>query len=49
MDYKTMLKEFLEFIGWDTKTTIPSEGALKKLGMDFLIDDMKKVNVPAAA
>ena len=48
VDYKTMLSEFLEFVGWDTSTTVPSEEALKKLGMEFLIDDMKKVNVPAA-
>ena len=48
VDYKTMIKEFLEFVGWDTNTTVPSEESLKKLGMDFLIEDMKKVNVPAA-
>ena len=48
VDYKTMIKEFLEFVGWDTNTTVPSEETLKKLGMDFLIEDMKKVNVPAA-
>jgi aldehyde:ferredoxin oxidoreductase len=47
VDYKTMINEFLEYVGWDTKTTVPSEESLKKLGMDFLIDDMKKVNVPS--
>ena len=48
VDYKTMIREFLELVGWDTRTTIPSEEALKKLGMDFLVDDMKKASVPAA-
>jgi len=48
VDYKTMIREFLEYVGWDTATTIPAEQTLKRLGMDFLIEDMKKANVPAA-
>ncbi len=47
VDYKTLIREFLETIGWDTKTTVPSDDTLRKLGMQFLVDDMKKVNVPA--
>jgi aldehyde:ferredoxin oxidoreductase len=44
VDYKTMTAEFLQELGWDQNTTVPSEESLRKLGMDFLIDDMKKVD-----
>jgi hypothetical protein len=27
-------------------STIPDDESLRKLGMEFLIDDMKKANVP---
>ena len=47
VDYRTMLREFLEYIDWDTRTTVPSEGSLRKLGMEFLIEDMAGVQVPA--
>jgi aldehyde:ferredoxin oxidoreductase len=47
VDHTTMNKEFLELVDWDTRTTVPSEESLKKLGMDFLVEDMSKVNVPA--
>lgn len=47
MDYKTLIKEFLEAIGWDAQTSVPSDETLQKLGMQFLVDDMKKVDVPA--
>ena len=40
--------EYLEFVGWDVNSTIPSDDSLRKLGMEFLIEDMKKVNVPGA-
>jgi membrane-bound lytic murein transglycosylase B len=40
-----MTAEFLQELGWDKNTTVPSEESLRKLGMDFLIEDMKKVNV----
>jgi aldehyde:ferredoxin oxidoreductase len=49
IDYKTFIREFLELVGWDTHTTVPSEESLRRLGMDFLIADMSKVDVPAAA
>jgi len=45
VDYKTLRKEFLEFIGWDTATTVPGEKSLRNLGMDFLVEDMSKVTV----
>ena len=46
VDYKTLIREFLEAIGWDTDTAVPSDETLQKLGMQFLVDDMKKVSVP---
>jgi aldehyde:ferredoxin oxidoreductase len=49
VDYKIMNREALELAGWDTHTTVPSEQSLRKLGMDFLIDDISAVNVPAVA
>jgi aldehyde:ferredoxin oxidoreductase len=45
VDYRTMLCEFLEHIGWDTRTTVPSEESLRMLGMEFLIGDMASVQV----
>jgi aldehyde:ferredoxin oxidoreductase len=32
-----MAREYLELVGWDTDTTVPSEESLQELGMDFLI------------
>jgi aldehyde:ferredoxin oxidoreductase len=46
VDYKALTREFLELVDWDARTTVPSEGSLRKLGMDFLIDDMSKVDSP---
>jgi aldehyde:ferredoxin oxidoreductase len=43
VDYKTLSAEFLEELGWDTRTTIPTEDSLRRLGMDFLIEDMAKL------
>lgn len=45
IDYKTLCKEFLEFIGWDTETTVPREESLGKIEMNFLAKDMSGVNV----
>lgn len=47
VDYKVMIKEFLEQIGWDTSTSVPTDATLHKLGLDFLIEDLKSVDVPA--
>jgi aldehyde:ferredoxin oxidoreductase len=47
VDYRTMLREFLEYIGWDTQTTVPSEESLRRLGMEFLIADISDVQVAA--
>jgi aldehyde:ferredoxin oxidoreductase len=43
VDYKTLSAEFLKELDWDTNTTIPSEDSLRRLGMDFLIEDMSKL------
>jgi aldehyde:ferredoxin oxidoreductase len=48
VDYQTMRKEFLEYVGWDTRTTIPGEESLRQLGMDFLLDDVSTFRVPSA-
>jgi aldehyde:ferredoxin oxidoreductase len=48
VDYKLLIKEFLEQIGWDTATTVPGDQTLRKLKLEFLIEDLKKANVPAA-
>jgi aldehyde:ferredoxin oxidoreductase len=48
VDYKLLLKEFLEQIGWDTATSVPGDDTLHKLDLDFLIEDLKNADVPAA-
>ncbi|MCP4627853.1 MAG: aldehyde ferredoxin oxidoreductase family protein [bacterium] len=48
VDYKLLIKEFLKQIGWDTATTVPGDETLRKLELEFLIEDLKKANVPAA-
>jgi aldehyde:ferredoxin oxidoreductase len=47
VDHKMLNREFLERCGWDTRTTIPSEQALRDLGMEFLLEDRAKWSVPA--
>jgi aldehyde:ferredoxin oxidoreductase len=47
VDLKTLNREYLERCGWDTRTTVPSEEALRALGMDFLVEDSKAWDVPA--
>jgi aldehyde:ferredoxin oxidoreductase len=49
VDLKTLSREYLEFIGWDVDSTIPGDESLQKLGMEFLIADMKKAKVPGPA
>jgi hypothetical protein len=45
VDYKTINKEFLELIGWDSHTAVPTESTLSDLGMDFLIGDMPSAEI----
>jgi aldehyde:ferredoxin oxidoreductase len=46
VDYQTMRRELLEYIGWDAQTTIPSEESLRRLGMEFLLEDVATFQVP---
>lgn len=48
VDYETMSKELLEFVGWDVHTTIPSEESLRRLDMEFLLEDVASLQVSAA-
>ncbi|MEA3408032.1 MAG: aldehyde ferredoxin oxidoreductase family protein [Chloroflexota bacterium] len=43
VDMDTLNSEFLDFVGWDQETTVPSADALRNLGLDFLIEDMEEV------
>jgi aldehyde:ferredoxin oxidoreductase len=43
VDYRTLAREFLERMGWDTLTTVPSEKSLNELGMQFLAADLRKL------
>jgi aldehyde:ferredoxin oxidoreductase len=47
VNYKTMSEELLRFFGWDVHTTVPSAESLRKLGLDFLVDDMAQAKVPS--
>lgn len=41
VDMKTMAKEYLELMDWDTVTTVPSQKRLKELGLDEVAADLK--------
>jgi aldehyde:ferredoxin oxidoreductase len=42
VDYRKLAREFLERLGWDPHTTVPSEKSLNELGMQFLAAEMGK-------
>ncbi len=48
VDYETMRREFLDRVGWDPRSTIPSEERLCELGMDFLLADLETFQAPPA-
>jgi len=48
VDYETMRRELMEYIDWDTKTSIPSEESLRRLGMEFLLEDVAALQMPPA-
>ncbi|HUS69795.1 MAG TPA: aldehyde ferredoxin oxidoreductase family protein [Anaerolineae bacterium] len=48
IDHITMRRELLEYVGWHPQTTIPSEESLRKLGMEFLLEDVAAFKVPPA-
>ncbi len=41
VDFRTLAREFLERLSWDPRTTVPNEKSLKKLGMEFLVEDLQ--------
>jgi aldehyde:ferredoxin oxidoreductase len=47
VDMKALNKEYLEQLGWDTKTTVPTEAKLRELGMDSLLAERANWKVPA--
>ncbi len=47
VDIVTLNREFLERLGWDTHTSVPSAESLRSLDMEFLIEDMAAAKVPA--
>jgi len=46
VDYETMRRELLEYVDWDNETTIPSQESLRRLGMEFLLEDLAAFQVP---
>jgi aldehyde:ferredoxin oxidoreductase len=46
VEYQTMRREVLDYIGWDTQTTIPSEESLRRSGMEWLLEDIGSHEVP---
>ena len=49
VDLKSLNNEYLTKLGWDIHTSVPTEAKLRELGMDFLLADRAKWNVPAVA
>jgi aldehyde:ferredoxin oxidoreductase len=47
VDLKSLNKEYLTKLGWDIHTSVPTEAKLRELGMDSLLADRAKWNVPA--
>jgi aldehyde:ferredoxin oxidoreductase len=39
VEYRRLAQEFLERLGWDPRTTVPSGKSLNALGMQFLAED----------
>ena len=48
VDYETMRREFLDRVGWNPGTAIPSEERLCELGMEFLLADLESFQLPPA-
>jgi aldehyde:ferredoxin oxidoreductase len=48
VDYRTQIREYLEAVGWDARTTVPSAEALRALGLDDLAAQVSAFSVPAA-
>jgi aldehyde:ferredoxin oxidoreductase len=48
VDHRALAREFLERLGWDTRTSVPGESSLKALGMEFLVKEVSGFKLPAA-
>ena len=40
VDLDTQVREYLEAMGWDTQTGAPTEATLRRLGLDFVADEI---------
>lgn len=40
VDHRTLASEFLDRLGWDRHTTVPTPACLERLGMSFLAQDL---------
>ena len=47
LDLKTLNTEFMNKLGWDVHTTIPTEARLHELGMEFAVKDRVTFQVPS--
>jgi aldehyde:ferredoxin oxidoreductase len=47
LDYAAQLRAYLKEVDWDPRTTVPSPAALRALGLEELIPDLQRANVPA--
>ena len=48
VDYQTMRRELLDKLDWDSHSTVPSEESLRSVGMEWLLEDIRSFQVPAA-
>jgi aldehyde:ferredoxin oxidoreductase len=48
VDHRTLAAEFLDRLGWDRRTTVPTPACLARLGMGFLAADLKAAGVTPA-
>lgn len=48
VDYRTQIREYLELLGWDPGTTVPSADSLRALGLGELEDEVADFRVPVA-
>jgi aldehyde:ferredoxin oxidoreductase len=47
VDVQAQVEDYLEAIGWDTKTGVPKQETLLELGLDFVAADLYPQPVPA--
>jgi aldehyde:ferredoxin oxidoreductase len=48
VDHRTLAAEFLDRLGWDRRTTVPTPACLARLGMGFLAEDLRAAKVDPA-